>query len=70
VVEGAPPLPEGCRLLERDDVIITPHSAWFSANALVSLQRLAAMEVARALRGDRPKSLLNPEVWEGREADT
>jgi D-3-phosphoglycerate dehydrogenase / 2-oxoglutarate reductase len=43
-------------------VILAPHSAWFSQEALVSLQELAAMEVARVLKGEKPKSLLNPEV--------
>jgi D-3-phosphoglycerate dehydrogenase len=45
-----------------DNVIITPHSAWLSDGALKSLQQLAAMEVVRALKGERPISLLNPEV--------
>jgi len=62
LIEGVPPLPEDDPLLKFDNVLITPHSAWFSADALYSLQRLAAMEVVRALRGERPKSLLNPEV--------
>lgn len=45
-----------------ENVIITPHSAWLSDGALKSLQRLAAMEAARVLRGERPNSLLNPEA--------
>lgn len=48
-----------------DNVILTPHSAWFSDRAIPQLQRLAAEEVARVLRGERPKSLINPEVWKG-----
>jgi D-3-phosphoglycerate dehydrogenase len=48
-----------------DNVILTPHSAWFSDRAIPQLQRLAAEEVARALRGERPRSLINPEVWKG-----
>lgn len=62
VLEGAPPLPENSPLLEFDNVILAPHSAWFSEEALVSLQRLAAMEVARVLRGEPVKSLVNPEL--------
>lgn len=62
VIEGAPPLPEDSPLLSAENVLLAPHSAWFSAEALQSLQRLACEEVARALRGERPKSLLNPEV--------
>jgi D-3-phosphoglycerate dehydrogenase len=62
VVEGAPPLPADSPLLSADNVLLTPHSAWFSTEALQSLQRLACEEVVRALQGERPKSLLNPEV--------
>ncbi|MCE5197668.1 MAG: C-terminal binding protein [Armatimonadota bacterium] len=62
VIEGTPPIPEDSPLLKFDNVILAPHSAWFSEEALVSLQRFAAMEVARALRGERVKSLVNPHV--------
>lgn len=62
VVEELPATGNARALLNRRNVILTPHSAWFSAQALHSLQRLAAMEVARALTGEAPKSLQNPEV--------
>lgn len=62
VIENAPPLAADSPFLKLDNVILTPHSAWFSEGALHSLQRLAAMEVARVLRGERPKALLNPEA--------
>ncbi|HEY3416768.1 MAG TPA: C-terminal binding protein [Armatimonadota bacterium] len=68
VIEGTPPLPADSPLLQCDNVILTPHSAWFSAEALQSLQRLACLEVARALRDERPKALLNPEALERRHA--
>ena len=38
------------------NVTITPHSAWFSDAAIPELQRRAAQEMARALRGERPTS--------------
>ena len=47
-----------------DNVILTPHSAWYSSAALPSLQRKAIEEVIRVLRGEKPKSLVNPEVME------
>lgn len=62
VIEGTPPLPPDHPLLGFQNVILTPHSAWFSADALHTLQRFGAMEVARVLRGERPKHLCNPEV--------
>ena len=64
VIEGTPPLPLDHPVLGFDNVILTPHSAWFSADALHTLQRFGAMEVARVLRGERPKHLLNPEALE------
>jgi len=45
-----------------DNVILTPHSAWYSSAAIAKLQRKGAEEVARVLRGERPKSLVNPEA--------
>ncbi len=50
-------------LKEFDNVILTPHSAWFSSAAIPNLQRRAAEEMAIALKGQKPSSLLNPEVW-------
>ncbi len=61
VIEGANP-PADHPLFAFDSVLLTPHSAWLSEQALYNLQRFTAMEVARVLRGERPKSLLNPEV--------
>ena len=46
-----------------DNVLLTPHSAWFSNAAIPELQRRAAEEMARILSGERPKSFVNPEVW-------
>lgn len=45
-----------------DNVILTPHSAWFSDTAIPMLQRRAAETMAQVLAGERPASLLNPEV--------
>jgi len=62
VIEGVPPFPPDNPLCQFDNVIITPHSAWYSEEAIVNLQRLAVEEVARVLKGEQPKSLVNPEV--------
>lgn len=45
-----------------ENVILTPHSAWLSGAAIKKLQRKAAEEVARVLKGGKPNSLLNPEA--------
>ncbi len=62
VVEGMPPVDAWEDLLKSEYVILTPHSAWLSKNSLRQLQRLAASEVARVLKGEPVKSLINPEV--------
>ena len=62
VIEDVPPFSLDNPLCQFDNVIITPHSAWYSEEALANLQRLAVEEVARVLKGERPKSLINPEV--------
>lgn len=54
-------------LKEFDNVILTPHSAWFSSAAIPSLQRRAAEQMALALSGRRPASLLNPEALERKQ---
>jgi D-3-phosphoglycerate dehydrogenase len=61
VLESMPPVSPDNPLLKFDNVILTPHSAWISANSLAELQRLAALEVGRALKGGVVKSLLNPD---------
>jgi D-3-phosphoglycerate dehydrogenase len=45
-----------------DNVVITPHSAWYSNVAIPNLQRRAAEAMARILSGERPTSLVNPEA--------
>ncbi|WP_431266989.1 C-terminal binding protein [Dankookia sp. P2] len=56
------PLPEVHPLRGRDNVILTPHVAWYSEEALVGLQAGAPSEVARVLRGEWPVNVVNPAV--------
>ncbi|MBO3662565.1 C-terminal binding protein [Microbacterium stercoris] len=46
------PLPPASRLREAGNVILTPHAAFFSDRSLDNLQRLAAEEALRAVRGE------------------
>jgi D-3-phosphoglycerate dehydrogenase / 2-oxoglutarate reductase len=63
VVEVEPlPMDHPIRSLPR--VLLTPHAAWYSEESEPELRRRAARTVAQALRGERPASLLNPEVLE------
>ncbi len=61
VLPSEPPLAES-PLLRLDNLILTPHAAFYSEESLVDLQTLAAREVARALTGERPLAVINPQV--------
>src|SRR5260370_7077974 len=55
VLEKEPPT--GSPLFGRDNVIVTPHTSFYSEESLVELQTKAAEEVVRVLSGQAP---LNP----------
>ena len=61
VLDQEPPAP-GHPLLALDNVIVTPHVAFSSEEAIATLQRRAAEQVATVLRGGLPEHLVNPEV--------
>lgn len=54
--------PSGSPLLGRDNVILTPHMSFYSAESLVDLQSKAAEEVVLVLSGKPPRNPLNPEA--------
>jgi D-3-phosphoglycerate dehydrogenase len=58
--------PTGSPLFGRPNVIITPHTSFYSEESLVDLQTKAAEEVVRVLRGEAPKNPVNPEVLKAR----
>jgi D-3-phosphoglycerate dehydrogenase len=47
------PLPKDSPLLHRDNVILTPHTAFYSIEALEELQTKCARDVARVLSGEK-----------------
>jgi len=53
VVTVEPP-PKDSPLLNRDNVILTPHTGFYSVEALQELQTKAATDVARVLSGEKP----------------
>jgi len=61
VLSEEPPPPDH-PLRQAPNVILTPHLAFYSRESVVELQTKAAEEVARALRGEPPRSPVNPEV--------
>jgi D-3-phosphoglycerate dehydrogenase len=48
--------------LGRDNVILTPHTSFYSVEALEDLQTKAAEEVVRVLSGEPPRNPVNPEA--------
>jgi D-3-phosphoglycerate dehydrogenase len=56
--------PVGSPLLGRENVIITPHTSFYSEESLLELQRKAAQEVADVLSGKPPKNPVNPQALE------
>ncbi len=53
------PLPDPHPLRGRENVIITPHAAWYSEEAMVGLQAGAPSEVRRVLTGEWPVHVVN-----------
>ncbi len=61
VLEQEPPEPNS-PLFGLDNVVITPHAAWYSEESLVELQTKAVQEVVRVLKGKRPHNLVNKKL--------
>jgi D-3-phosphoglycerate dehydrogenase len=62
VFDPEPPDP-GNPLLQRDDVIATPHIASATAASKDRLWRIAIEQALQVLRGERPANVLNPQIW-------
>lgn len=60
VIEGEPNPPR--ELVERDNVIVTPHVAFSSDSSLAELRRRSAEEVVRVLAGEKPQNACNSPV--------
>jgi phosphoglycerate dehydrogenase-like enzyme len=58
------PLPAGHPLYSMPNVIITPHTAFMSYVSEKEAREKACLEVVRALRGEIPHYVVNPEVLE------
>jgi D-3-phosphoglycerate dehydrogenase len=56
------PLPQDHPLRNLPSVLLTPHAAWYSADSEQELRRRSARTVVKALQGEVPSALLNPEV--------
>lgn len=63
VFDPEPP-PADSPLYAADNLIVTPHVANYTEDAVRGLAVSAATQIVQALRGERPDHLLNPEVWD------
>jgi D-3-phosphoglycerate dehydrogenase / 2-oxoglutarate reductase len=59
------PPPADHPLRQAPNMILTPHLAFYSRESVIELQTKAAEEVARALKGEPPRSPVNPEILTG-----
>lgn len=60
------PIEAGNPLLTMDNVMITPHMAWYTEESIRTLQARVAEEAVRVLRGERPLNLVNKDVYKGK----
>jgi D-3-phosphoglycerate dehydrogenase len=65
VFDPEPPLNDN-PLFSLPNVICTPHIASYTTAGVRRMQVMASEQVAMALKGERPTSLVNPDVWEKR----
>lgn len=56
--------PDDSPLLDRDDVVLTPHVAWYSEDSIVDLRETVASDITRALTGRAPENVVNTAVIE------
>ena len=55
------PLPKDSPFCRLDNVIMTPHAAWYTVEAMGDVQRVAAEQVALVLTGQKPTRCVNYE---------
>jgi phosphoglycerate dehydrogenase-like enzyme len=46
-----------------DNVVLTPHIGGATAETVVRYSEMMVDDIERFLKGERPKNLLNPQVW-------
>jgi len=62
VLQQEPPTPDE-PLLSLDNVIVTPHIAWYSEESFVRDMEQGMDELIRVVNGQRPRYIVNPEIF-------
>ncbi|OGB96392.1 MAG: hypothetical protein A2Z31_00885 [candidate division NC10 bacterium RBG_16_65_8] len=57
------PVPRDSPLLSLPNVILNPHAGWYSDQSVPELKRKTAETAVAVLRGQRPSSVVNPDVY-------
>lgn len=63
-VQEKEPLSSDSQLLEMENVVLTPHIASSTKEAVEKTFKGAALNVIRYIKGQKPYWIINPEVWE------
>ena len=62
VLSSEPPAKDNAVLqdiLKEPRILVTPHVAWYSEEAMIDMRRRAAEDVVRVLRGEKPRTPVN-----------
>ena len=59
------PPPPDSPLLGLPNLLLTPHSAYYSEQARAEVRRRAVEQILAVLRGEQPQGIANPTVFEG-----
>jgi D-3-phosphoglycerate dehydrogenase len=57
------PVARDSPLLSLPNVILSPHAGWYSDQSVIDLKRKTAEAAVAVLRGERPYSVVNPDVY-------
>ena len=63
VYESEPILPDS-PLLQLDNVIATPHTAWYSEEALVEIRQKTALNIVDVMEGKEPRYFVNKKAFQ------
>jgi D-3-phosphoglycerate dehydrogenase len=61
VLESEPPDPDD-PLVAREDVVVSPHTAWYSEESRRDLSRSVASDVAAVINGEEPTNPVDAEL--------